>query len=38
MARIKSAWEIALDKTQDIQIDEAKYRSDTLLKDGMALA
>ena len=38
MARIKSAWEIALEKTQDIQIDEAKYRSDTLLKDGMALA
>lgn len=38
MARIKSAWEIALEKTQDIEIDEAKYRSDTLLRDGMALA
>ena len=38
MARIKSAWEIALEKTQDIEIDEAKYHSDTLLKEGMALA
>ena len=38
MARIKSAWEIALEKTQDIQIDEAKYRNDTLEREGMALA
>jgi hypothetical protein len=38
MARIKSAWEIALEKTQDIEIDEAKYRSDTLEREGMALA
>jgi len=38
MARIKSAWEIALEKTRDIEIDEAKYRTDTLQKDGMALA
>ena len=38
MARIRSAWEIALEKTQDIEIDEAKYRNDTLLKEGMALA
>ena len=38
MARIKSAWEIALEKTQDIEIDEAKYRSDTLEREGKALA
>ena len=38
MARIKSAWEIALEKTQDIEIDEMKYRTDTLTKEGMALA
>lgn len=38
MARIRSAWEIALEKTQDIEIDEAKYRNDTLSKEGMALA
>lgn len=38
MARIKSAWEIALEKTQDIEVDEAKYRNDTLQKEGMALA
>ena len=38
MARIKSAWEIALEKTQDIEIDETKYRSDTLEREGMALA
>ena len=38
MARIKSAWEIALEKTQDIEIDETKYRTDTLTKEGMALA
>ena len=38
MARIKSAWEIALEKTQDIEIDEAKYRTDKLTKEGMALA
>lgn len=38
MARIKSAWEIALEKTQDIEIDETKYRTDTLTKKGMALA
>lgn len=38
MARIKSAWEIALEKTQDIEIDENKYRSDKLEKEGKALA
>ncbi|HAN42000.1 MAG TPA: hypothetical protein DCP98_01080 [Sphaerochaeta sp.] len=38
MARIKSAWEIALEKTKDIEIDEEKYRTDKLSKDGMALA
>ena len=38
MARIKSAWEIALEKTQDIVVDEAKLRTDGLLKEGMALA
>lgn len=38
MARIKSAWEIALEKTQDIEIDEAKYRTDMLEREGMALA
>lgn len=38
MGRIKSAWEIALEKTQDIEIDEAKYRTDTLEREGMALA
>ena len=38
MGRIKSAWEIALEKTQDIEIDEAKYRTDTLERESMALA
>lgn len=38
MGRIKSAWEIALEKTQDIQVDQAKYLSDKLEKEGMALA
>ena len=38
MARIKSALEIALEKTKDIEIDETKYRTDTLKKEGMALA
>lgn len=38
MARIKSAWEIALEKTQDIEIDETKLKNDSLVKAGMALA
>lgn len=38
MARIKSAWEIALEKTADIKIDENKYRQESLEKEGMALA
>ena len=38
MSRIKSAWELALEKTKDIEVDEAKYRESTLEKEGMALA
>ncbi len=38
MARIKSAWELALEKTKDIEIDENKYKADKLEKEGMALA
>jgi len=38
MARIKSAWEIALEKTKDIEVDETKYKNDTLTREGMALA
>ncbi|MCR4676033.1 MAG: hypothetical protein K5634_02245 [Sphaerochaetaceae bacterium] len=38
MSRIKSAWEIALEKTKDIVLDEARYRAETLEKEGMALA
>ena len=38
MARIKSAWELALEKTKDIEIDENKYKAGVLEKDGMALA
>ena len=38
MSRIKSAWEIALEKTKDIEVDEAKYKEGTLEKEGMALA
>ncbi len=38
MARIKSALELALEKTKDIEIDESKYRADILEKEGMALA
>ena len=38
MSRIKSAWEIALEKTKDIEIDEVKYKESTLEKEGMALA
>ncbi len=38
MSRIKSAWEIALEKTADIQIDEKRYREETVTKNGMALA
>lgn len=37
MARIKSAWEIALEKTADIQMDEKKYNQTKLEKEGMAL-
>ena len=38
MARIKSAWELALEKTKEIEIDENKYKAGVLEKDGMALA
>ena len=38
MGRIKSAWEIALEKTADIQINEEKIKNDSLLKEGMSLA
>ncbi len=38
MARIKSAWELALEKTKDIEIDEGKYKAGVLEKEGMALA
>lgn len=38
MSRIKSAWELALEKTKDIEIDENKYRAGVLEKEGMALA
>jgi hypothetical protein len=38
MARIKSAWELALEKTKDIEIDESKYKAGVLEKDSMALA
>ena len=38
MARIKSAWELAMEKTKDIEIDESKYKAGVLEKDGMALA
>lgn len=38
MSRIKSAWELALEKTKDIEVDEAKYKEGTLEKEGMALA
>ena len=36
MSKIKSAWEIALEKTQDIEMDESRYREDKLKKEGMA--
>lgn len=38
MSRIKSAWELAMEKTKDIEVDEAKFRESTLEKEGMALA
>ena len=38
MSRIKSAWELALEKTKDMDFDEEKLRKDQLKKDGMALA
>lgn len=37
MSKIKSAWELALEKTKDIVVDETKYKESTLEKEGMAL-
>lgn len=38
MARIKSAWEIALERTQDIEIDAGKITRDRLITEGKRLA
>ena len=38
MSRIKSAWELALEKTEGMTFDEEKLKNDSLLKEGMALA
>jgi hypothetical protein len=38
MALIKSAWEIALEKTEDLQADPAKIKRDRLVKEGRQLA
>lgn len=38
MGRIKTAWELALEKTDGMKFDEAKLRADSLSKSGMALA
>ena len=38
MGRIKSAWEIALEKTADIQFDADKFRTENLIKEGRTLA
>ena len=37
MSRIKSAWEIALEKTQDIEFNEEKYLRENLVKEGKSL-
>lgn len=36
--RIKSSWELALEKTADIQFDEEKYKEQELVKEGMVFA
>lgn len=38
MSRIKSAWELALEKTEGMTFDEEKFKTDSLIKEGMALA
>lgn len=38
MSRIKSAWEIALEKTEGLEVDEARLHSDSLVLEGKALA
>lgn len=38
MSRIKSAWELALEKTEGMTFDEEKLKTDSLIKEGMALA
>jgi len=38
MSRIKSAWELALEKTEGMTFDEEKLKKDSLTKEGMALA
>lgn len=38
MGKIKSAWEIALERTEDIQADPNKIRHDNLIKEGRQLA
>lgn len=38
MGRIKSAWEIALERTEDIHADPEKIRHDSLIKEGRQLA
>ncbi len=38
MSRIKSAWEIALEKTEGLEVDEARLHSDSLVLEGKSLA
>lgn len=38
MAIIKSAWEIALEKTKDLKVDEKKYKRDAVIQRGRKLA
>ncbi|MCH3916913.1 MAG: hypothetical protein LKE40_05525 [Spirochaetia bacterium] len=38
MSKIKSAWEIAMEKTADLKVDSEKIRKDELVKEGRQLA
>jgi len=38
MSRIKSAWEIALERTENIEIDEKKLAYDSVVKEARAIA
>jgi len=38
MSRIKSAWEIALEKTEGLEVDEARLHTQGLVHEGKALA